>query len=94
LKKRVLNVAPEPIDVYHTERRVNDVDFHLDTRTAYKNTVAWGASTYFESSILIVCNIPTEITLETPLSVTSAGASITFFRLHRWRTAAKLPMWI
>jgi exodeoxyribonuclease-3 len=37
-----LNVAPEPIDVYHPDRRVNDVDFHIDARTAYKETVAWG----------------------------------------------------
>jgi exodeoxyribonuclease III len=37
-----LNVAPEPIDVYHPEKRVNDVDFHIDARTAYKETVAWG----------------------------------------------------
>ncbi len=31
-----LNVAPEPIDVYHPDRRVNDVDFHIDARNAYK----------------------------------------------------------
>lgn len=37
-----LNVAPEPIDVYHPERRVNDVDFHIDARNAYKNVVEWG----------------------------------------------------
>jgi exodeoxyribonuclease-3 len=37
-----LNVAPEPIDVYHPEKRVNDVDFHIDARLAYKETVAWG----------------------------------------------------
>src|SRR6202171_5154443 len=37
-----LNVAPEPIDVYHPERRVNDVDFHIDARTAYKAAVGWG----------------------------------------------------
>ena len=37
-----LNVAPEPIDVYHSDRRVNDVDFHIDARNAYKETVAWG----------------------------------------------------
>jgi len=37
-----LNVAPEPIDVYHPDRRVNDVDFHIDARTAYKETVAFG----------------------------------------------------
>jgi exodeoxyribonuclease-3 len=37
-----LNVAPEPIDVYHPERRVNDVDFHIDARNAYKEVVAWG----------------------------------------------------
>ncbi len=37
-----LNVAPEPIDVYHPDRRVNDVDFHIDARNAYKETVGWG----------------------------------------------------
>ena len=37
-----LNVAPEPIDVYHPDKRVNDVDFHIDARNAYKQTVAWG----------------------------------------------------
>lgn len=37
-----LNVAPEPIDVYHPDKRVDDVDFHIDARTAYKAAVAWG----------------------------------------------------
>jgi exodeoxyribonuclease III len=37
-----LNVAPEPIDVYHPDRRVNDPDFHIDARDAYKQTRAWG----------------------------------------------------
>jgi exodeoxyribonuclease-3 len=37
-----LNVAPEPIDVYHPDRRVNDTDFHIDARDAYACTVAWG----------------------------------------------------
>lgn len=37
-----LNVAPEPIDVYHADRRVNDVDFHIDARNAYKETRDWG----------------------------------------------------
>ena len=37
-----LNVAPEPIDVYHADRRVNDPDFHIDARNAYKNVLAWG----------------------------------------------------
>jgi exodeoxyribonuclease-3 len=37
-----LNVAPESIDVYHPDRRVNDPDFHIDARNAYKETVAWG----------------------------------------------------
>src|SRR5665213_3882891 len=37
-----LNVAPEPIDVYHPDRRVNDPDFHIDARNAYKETLAWG----------------------------------------------------
>src|SRR6185295_18360201 len=37
-----LNVAPEEIDVYHPDRRVNDVDFHIDARNAYKEAVGWG----------------------------------------------------
>jgi exodeoxyribonuclease-3 len=37
-----LNVAPEPLDVYHPDRRVNDVDFHIDARNAYKATAEWG----------------------------------------------------
>ena len=37
-----LNVAPEPIDVYHPDRRVNDVDFHIDAREAFKQARAWG----------------------------------------------------
>jgi len=37
-----MNVAPEPIDVYHPDRRVNDADFHIDARNAYKDTLAWG----------------------------------------------------
>ncbi len=37
-----LNVAPEPIDVYHPDRRTNDVDFHIDARMAFKEAAAWG----------------------------------------------------
>lgn len=37
-----LNVAPEPIDVYHPDKRVNDPDFHIEAREAFKKTVAWG----------------------------------------------------
>jgi exodeoxyribonuclease-3 len=37
-----VNVAPEPIDVYHPDRRGNDPDFHIDARNAYKEAVAWG----------------------------------------------------
>lgn len=37
-----LNVAPEPIDVYHPDRRVNDPDFHIDAREAYRHAVSWG----------------------------------------------------
>jgi len=37
-----LNIAPEPIDVYHPDRRVNDVDFHIDARNAFKQTASWG----------------------------------------------------
>jgi exodeoxyribonuclease-3 len=42
-----LNVAPEPIDVYHPDRRVNDPDFHIDARNAYKETAAWGFTDVF-----------------------------------------------
>jgi exodeoxyribonuclease-3 len=42
-----LNVAPEPIDVYHPDRRVNDVDFHIDARNAYKEAAAWGFKDVF-----------------------------------------------
>jgi exodeoxyribonuclease-3 len=37
-----LNVAPEAIDVYHPDRRVNDPDYHVDARNAYKRAVGWG----------------------------------------------------
>src|SRR5262249_19672966 len=37
-----LNIAPEPIDVYHPDKRVNDVDFHIEARTAFKETASWG----------------------------------------------------
>ena len=37
-----LNVAPEPIDVYHPDRRMSDPDFHIDASNAYKEAVAWG----------------------------------------------------
>jgi exodeoxyribonuclease III len=42
-----MNVAPEPIDVYHPDRRVKDVDFHIDARNAYKAAIAWGFSDVF-----------------------------------------------
>ena len=37
-----LNVAPQPIDVYHADKRVNDPDFHIDARSAFENARAWG----------------------------------------------------
>ncbi|MFN7998685.1 MAG: exodeoxyribonuclease III [Bryobacteraceae bacterium] len=37
-----MNVAPEAIDVYHPDRRVNDPDFHIDSRNAYAEAVRWG----------------------------------------------------
>jgi exodeoxyribonuclease-3 len=42
-----LNVAPEPIDVYHPDRRVNDPDFHIDARNAYKHALEWGFTDVF-----------------------------------------------
>jgi exodeoxyribonuclease-3 len=37
-----MNVAPEPIDVYHPDHRVNDVDFHIDARRAYAEAARRG----------------------------------------------------
>lgn len=37
-----LNVAPEPLDVYHPEKRTMDPDFHIDARNAWKHAVEWG----------------------------------------------------
>ena len=37
-----LNVAPTAMDVYHPERRVNDVDFHIDARNEFQKTAEWG----------------------------------------------------
>src|SRR5215831_5548952 len=37
-----LNVAPEPIDVYHPDRRGNYPDFHIDAREAYRYAAGWG----------------------------------------------------
>jgi exodeoxyribonuclease III len=42
-----LNVAPEPIDVYHPEHRVNDPDFHVDAREAYRHATGWGFTDVF-----------------------------------------------
>ena len=42
-----LNVAPEPIDVYHPDHRVNDPDFHIDAREAYRHAVSWGFTDVF-----------------------------------------------
>jgi exodeoxyribonuclease III len=42
-----INVAPEPIDVYHPDRRVNDVDFHIDARNAFKDVLSWGFTDVF-----------------------------------------------
>jgi exodeoxyribonuclease-3 len=42
-----LNVAPEPIDVYHPDHRVNDPDFHIDAREAYRHAVSWGFEDVF-----------------------------------------------
>jgi exodeoxyribonuclease III len=42
-----LNVAPEPIDVYHPDRRVNDPDFHIDARNAFKQAASWGFTDVF-----------------------------------------------
>jgi exodeoxyribonuclease III len=42
-----LNVAPEPIDVYHPDHRVNDPDFYIDAREAYRHAVSWGFTDVF-----------------------------------------------
>jgi exodeoxyribonuclease-3 len=42
-----MNVAPEPIDVYHPDRRANDPDFHIASRNAFKHAAAWGFTDIF-----------------------------------------------
>ena len=42
-----LNVAPEAIDVYHPDRRVNDPDFHIDARNAFQEVAGWGLTDTF-----------------------------------------------
>ncbi len=37
-----MNVAPEPMDVYHPDKRVNDPDFHIAARNAYQEVARWG----------------------------------------------------
>lgn len=44
-----LNVAPEEIDLYAPKYSVNDPCFHIDARTAYKETVSWGFIDVFRS---------------------------------------------
>ena len=81
-----LNVAPEPIDVYHPDKRVNDPDFHIDARMAYKETAAWGFIDVFRKLHPDACSTHTGISFETLLSGTSAGASITYWLRRLGRT--------
>ena len=37
-----MNVAPEPIDVYHPEKKEDHVCYHIDARRAFKKVVEWG----------------------------------------------------
>jgi exodeoxyribonuclease III len=37
-----LNVAPEPIDVFHPEQQGDNVAFHVDVRNVYKEILDWG----------------------------------------------------
>jgi exodeoxyribonuclease III len=83
-----LNVAPEPIDVYHPDRRVNDVDFHIDARNAYKETVAWGLIDVFRKLHPIEFSTPIGITSGTHSTITGAGGSTTSWRQRRWLTPA------
>ncbi len=88
-----LNVAPEPIDVYHAEHRVNDPDFHIDARDAYRHAVGWDSSMCFGNSILIGCSTPTGIISGTPSGTIGGGASTIFWRQPRWPPFAAPAMW-
>ncbi len=84
-----LNVAPEPIDVYHPDSRVNDPDFHIDAREAYKHAVDWGFTDVFRQFISRSCAIYLLGLFSQRLrTIIGAGASITFWRLHRSRPSA------
>ena len=45
-----MNVAPEPVDVYHPDRRVNDVDFHIDAPPALVRHVSQLAARYLKAT--------------------------------------------
>jgi exodeoxyribonuclease-3 len=42
-----INVAPEPIDVYAPEKKLNHVCFHESVRQAFKECLEWGLSDCF-----------------------------------------------
>ncbi len=42
-----MNVAPEPIDVYAPEKKLNHVCFHEAVRKAFKDCLGWGLSDCF-----------------------------------------------
>jgi exodeoxyribonuclease-3 len=91
-----LNVAPEPIDVYHPDHRVNDPDFHIDARDAYRYAVGWGFIDVFrklQNSILIGCSTHTGIISATPSGIIGGGGSTTFWRQPPWRPFAAPATW-
>jgi exodeoxyribonuclease III len=83
-----LNVAPEPIDVYHPEKRGNDPDFHIDAREAYKNVVAGGWLMFFANFIRKWFSTRTGISIETHSKGISDGVSTTSLRRLPWRNVA------
>lgn len=73
-----LNIAPEPIDVYHPDRRAT-MSTSTSTLAPPTSGQSHGASSMcFESSILSGSSIHTGITSATPLNEISAGASTIF----------------
>jgi hypothetical protein len=60
-----LNIAPEPIDVYHPEKRMTP-DIHIDARNAYKEAVGGDSSMSFANFTLMSFSTPTGISFATP----------------------------
>ena len=88
-----LNIAPEPIDVYHPDRRVNDVDFHIDAGNPSRRGFL-GNMTFSENLTLIAFQYTYWDYYRRASKTTGAGESTIYSPPRRWRRCAAPRMWI